>query len=133
MSEVGSPFDWLNAIMQTGENLFEYGRTDYPAPLINKALSLHSDTLWPAFVMNTLYGLPPEMQNRYLLNIVEKKRRYSGKWPQPVEDARVENLQIAFNYSRAKAVEYAARLSAEQAEQLAEYVKKHCKPRPGKS
>lgn len=126
----GSPFDWLKAITETGENLFAQGRTDYIAPFINKGLSQYPDCMWSAFTMNTMYQLPVEIQNAYLLNTIQKKRRFSGPWPKPVEDDLIDGIQLVFNCGRPRALEISKLLDRDGKEKLLEHVKSR---RPRKS
>jgi len=76
-----SPFDYINAINFTKQNLFEdpQAHKDYNAWIVNKGLSYFPDTLLYANEMNRHYGIPKNWQFSFLLNSITKKKRFS-KW-----------------------------------------------------
>lgn len=67
--------------------------SDYPAWFVNNALSMHAETLYPAYVMNLLSSLPAQAQYNYLLASIRKGKIY-GKWPK-LEESMEEKLHIA--------------------------------------
>ncbi|AAQ81357.1 DNA polymerase clamp loader subunit [Aeromonas phage Riv-10] len=67
--------------------------TEYPAWFINNALSMHAETLYPAYVMNLLSGLDGQAQYNYLKASIRKGKVY-GKWPK-LESSAEENLYVA--------------------------------------
>ena len=111
-----SPFDFLNAINTTKENLFEtdpQAKKDYSAFLINRGLSYFPDTIFYANQMNQHPSLDKDMQFFFFLNIISKKKRFS-KWSK--KDPATENLNLVkeyYGYSSEKATEALKVLSDE--------------------
>jgi hypothetical protein len=111
-----SPFDFLNAINSTKENLFETNQQagkDYKPFLINRGLSYFPDTVFYANQMNQYAGLDKDMQFFFFLNIISRKKRFS-KWSK--KDAETESLELVkeyYGYSSEKATEALKVLSEE--------------------
>lgn len=103
-----SPFDFLNAINTSKENLFEkdpQAAKDYKPFIINRGLSYFPDTVFYANQMNHHPGLDKDMQFFFFLNIISRKRRFS-KWSK--KDAATESLELVkeyYGYSSEKAAE----------------------------
>lgn len=111
-----SPFDYINAINFTKQNLFEdpQANKDYNAWIVNKGLSYFPDTLLYANEMNRHYGIPKDWQFSFLLNSITKKKRFS-KWSK--KDAISESLRLVkeyYGYSNEKAKQALSVLSDEQ-------------------
>ena len=111
-----SPFDYINAINFTKQNLFEdpQAHKDYNAWIVNKGLSYFPDTLLYANEMNRHYGIPKNWQFSFLLNSIAKKKRFS-KWSK--KDAISESLRLVkeyYGYSNEKAKQALSVLSDEQ-------------------
>ena len=111
-----SPFDFLNAINSTKENLFEkdpQAGKDYKPFLINRGLSYFPDTVFYANQMNQHPGLDKDMQFFFFLNIISRKKRFS-KWSK--KDASTESLDLVkeyYGYSSENANEALKMLSEE--------------------
>jgi hypothetical protein len=111
-----SPFDFLNAINLTKEDLFKdnpQAGKDYSAFLINRGLSYFPDTVFYANEMNQRHSLDKDMQFSFCLNIISKKKRFS-KWSK--KDPATETLQLVkeyYGYSSEKATEALKILSDE--------------------
>jgi len=111
-----SPFDFLNAINTTKENLFEkdsQAGKDYKPFLINRGLSYFPDTVFYANQMNQHPGLDKDMQFFFFLNIISRKKRFS-KWSK--KDETTESLDLVkeyYGYSSEKANEALKVLSEE--------------------
>jgi hypothetical protein len=103
-----SPFDFLNAINTTKENLFEtdpQASKDYKPFIINRGLSYFPDTVFYANQMNQHPILDKDMQFFFFLNIISRKKRFS-KWSK--KDAETESLELVkeyYGYSSEKATE----------------------------
>jgi Bacteriophage clamp loader A subunit len=111
-----SPFDYINAINFTKQNLFEHPQAhkDYSAWLVNKGLSYFPDTLLYANEMNRHYGIPKDWQFSFLLNSITKKKRFS-KWFR--KDTISDSLHLVkeyYGYSNEKAKQALSMLSEEQ-------------------
>lgn len=111
-----SPFDFLNAINSTKENLFEsdpQAGKDYKPYLINRGLSYFPDTIFYANQMNQHPSLDKDMQFLFFLNIISRKKRFS-KWSK--KDADTESLELVkeyYGYSSEEATEALKVLSEE--------------------
>jgi len=117
-----SPFDVLNAINFTKENVFEDEdiEKNYNSFMINRGLSYFPETLFHANEMNTYSNIPKKWQFDYYLNVIPKKKRFS-KWSKvEVSGEDLELVQTYYNYSKEKAL---AALSILTKEQL-EFIKK---------
>jgi NACalpha-BTF3-like transcription factor len=103
-----SPFDFVNAINTSKENLFEtdpQAGKDYDAFIVNRGLSYFPDTVFYANQMNQHAGLDKDMQFFFFLNIISKKKRFS-KWSK--KDPASEDLKLVkeyYGYSSEKATE----------------------------
>ena len=111
-----SPFDFINAINQTKEDLFvdPSVEKDYSPFLVNRGLSYFHDTVIAANAMNMYSSIPKEWQFKFLLNTIAKKKRFS-KWAKA--DKATESLLLVqeyFGYSSEKAKEALRVLSDEQ-------------------
>lgn len=111
-----SPFDFLNSINSTKENLFEkdpQASKDYKPFLINRGLSYFPDTIFYANQMNQHPSLDKDMQFFFFLNIISRKKRFS-KWSK--KDADTESLDLVkeyYGYSSEEATEALKVLSEE--------------------
>jgi hypothetical protein len=92
-----SPFDFLNAINATKENLFEdpQAEKDYKAFMVNRGLSYFYDTVLQANEMNRLRDIPNSWQFQYLINTIAKKKRFS-KWAKA--DKASESIDLVMRY-----------------------------------
>lgn len=100
-----TPFDFINAITQTKENLFvdPQAKKDYNAFTVNRGLSQYADTILYANEMNRMFHLDKDMQFLYLLNTITKKKRF-GKWAKKEKDSKSFLLvKEYFQYSDEKA------------------------------
>lgn len=103
-----NPFDFVNAINQSKENLFEtkgYTEGDYPKYLINRQFSLFSDTIYIANCANEiLNNIPNKSHFEFYLSMVAPKRRYA-KWIKPDENEHIKLLCTKYQISPNKAME----------------------------
>jgi hypothetical protein len=111
-----TPFDFINAINISKENLFRdpQANKDYNAWIVNKGLSYFPDTVLYANEMNFHRSIPKEWQFQFLLNSISKKKRFS-KWSK--KDTRTETLSLVmeyFGYSEEKAKQALSILSNDQ-------------------
>lgn len=121
-----SPFDFLNAINSTKENLFldPQAHKDYEPWMVNKGLSYFSDTILYANEINKYYSIPKDWQFSFYLNNIPKKKRYS-KWAK--KDAKTEPVKLVmeyYGYSIEKAKQALSVLSQEQLAMIEEKVYK---------
>ena len=121
-----SPFDFINAINSTKEDLFTdpVANKDYDAYIVNRGLSYFHDTVVQANTMNQYSSIPNEWQFRFLLNSIAKKKRFS-KWAK--KDKATESLKLVqeyFGYSSEKAKEALSVLTDEQLNEIKQKLNK---------
>ena len=101
-----SPFDYVNAIHYTKENLCEdeWGEKQYNPYIVNKALSFGPDTAVAANEMNGRSHLDKKLQFSFLINIIRKRKRFNS-W---IKQEKLEDLGIVkkyYNYNTEKAIQ----------------------------
>lgn len=111
--------DYLNDINYNKKNLLDsedmFWERKYPAYIINKCLSAHSDSLFYVNEMNRLHHLDSRLQNDFLLNSLRKRKRFA-KW---LRSSKVKNLDLIkeyYGYSNEKAKQALDILTADQLE-----------------
>lgn len=114
-----SPFDFVNAIHHTKENLIvdEWSEKQYNPFIINKALSFGADTVIQANEMNSRPHLSKQAQFLFLLNIIKPKKRYN-KWLKAEKIDDVEAIKEYYGYSNKKALQTLSILTREQIETI---------------
>lgn len=114
-----SPFDYVNAIHYTKENLCddEIGEKQYNPFIVNKALSFGADTVIYANEMNSRSHLEKRLQFDFLINITRPRKRFN-KW---IKAEKVENIELVkeyYNYNTEKALEAMKNLTADNLEYI---------------
>jgi len=104
--------DWLNSINFTKEDLSENIK-DYPSFVINKCMSGHIDTIMFANEMNMAHHLSKDMQYKFYINIVRKKKRFAP-WLRKNSMDDISVIQKYYGYSFEKAQQALKILSTEQ-------------------
>ncbi len=124
-----NPFDYLNAINDTKQNVIEDSDNPelaeklYPPYLVNRGLSVFIDTVYLANEMNRHHHLENKMQFDFLINIVRKKKRFS-KWFKAQPDEEVEAVMDYYGYSQDKARQVVGLLTKDQITQIIERQRK---------
>lgn len=114
-----NPFDYLNSINFTKENIIE--DSDNPelmeklyAPfLMNKGLSNFIDTIYLANEMNKRSSIDKKLQYDFLINTVRKRKRF-GKWHKPLRDENLDVVMSYYDYSYDKASQVVDLLTDDQ-------------------
>ena len=114
-----NPFDYVNAICDTKQNLIIDEATEkaYNPFMINRTLSYHYDTVLLANEMNQRAHLDKKLQNDFLINTVRKKRRFA-KWAKPISSDDLEVVKEYYGYSNEKARQVLPLLNDDQMGQL---------------
>jgi len=99
-----SPFDFINAIHHSKENLIvdDWSEKQYNPWIINKGLSYGPDTVIPANEMNSRPHLDKILQFHFLINIIRPKKRFN-KW---IKAEKIDDLEVIkeyYGYSTEKA------------------------------
>ena len=115
-----NPFDFLNSINETKQDLFEdpSAEKDYNSFLVNRGLSFFPDTILYANEMNRYPDSPNRWQFDFLRNSIPKKKRFS-KWHK--KDAAPELVQLIvdhYKYSEKRAIEALSILSPAQIDEI---------------
>jgi hypothetical protein len=111
-----SPFDVINAISYTKENIFEDPQASkyYTSFMINRGLSYFPDAIMYANVMNQHYDIPAKWQFFYFINSLPKKKRFS-KWAKKDEiSENIASVKEYFGYSTRQAEQVINVLTDEQ-------------------
>lgn len=91
---------------------------DYPAFVINKALSFHKDCLGHAYIMDQNSHLDNRMQYDYMLHAVRSAKRRYVPWTKAAKSEDIDLVRQHFNYSYAKAIDALRILTENQIEEL---------------
>ena len=99
-----SPFDFINAIHHTKENLIvdDWSEKQYNPYIVNKGLSYGHDTVIPANEMNSRPHIPKALQFSFLVNIIRTKKRFN-KWIKAEKIDALEVIKEYYGYSTEKA------------------------------
>ena len=114
-----SPFDFINAIHHTKENLIvdDWSEKQYNPYIVNKGLSYGHDTVIPANEMNSRPHLDKILQFQFLINIIRPSKRFN-KWIKAEKVDELEIIKEYYGYSTEKAKQVLPLLSQSQLEQL---------------
>ena len=93
--------DWLNSINFRKNDLIE-NIDNYSPFIINKAMSGYIDTLFFANELNRFHFLDKDIQYKYYLKVIKKKRRYAP-WLKSTGDDNISAIKEYNNYSDKKA------------------------------
>lgn len=93
--------DWLNSINFRKNDLIE-NIDNYSPFIINKAMSGYIDTLFFANELNRFHFLDKDIQYKYYLKVIKKKRRYAP-WLKSTGDDNISAIKEYYNYSDKKA------------------------------
>jgi hypothetical protein len=115
--------DLIPSILQTKKNVLENDK-DYPAFVVNRALSFHYDCVLQANEMNKNPGLPATLQYQYLLNTVRGYKRPFRKWEKRETIDDLDAIKEYYNYSDEKAREALVLLNAAQIETIRKAIDK---------
>lgn len=110
-----NPFDYLNAINQTKEDLIvdEQSEKEYNAFIVNRGLSYFTDTILYANEMNMLFHLDGKLQFDYFINSIRSRKRFS-KWHKKKDDDDLIAVMRCYGYSINKAKSVLSILSEDQ-------------------
>lgn len=117
----GNPFDYLNAINVTKEDLLADALPEdekkYAPFMVNRGLSYFPDTVLFANEMNRYYNLDNKMQFDFLRTAVRKRKRFS-KWNKAETTETVELIKEVYGYSEMKAREVSDLFTGDDVERM---------------
>ena len=108
--------DWLNSINFNKNNLTEEDPSvikDYPPYIVNRCLSGHLDCILFANEMNRYPNLDKDMQYKFYLNTLRKKKRFSP-WLRKEKVTDLQSVKQYYGYSNEKASQALKILSKQQ-------------------
>ena len=108
--------DWLNSINFNKEDLTEDDENtikSYPPFIINKCLSGHLDSVLFANEMNKYHFLDKDMQYKFYLNILRKRKRFSP-WIRKDKVSDLDYVKRYYGYSNEKASQVMKILTPDQ-------------------
>lgn len=109
----------IPSILQTKKSVItEENNKEYPAYIVNKALSFHMDCLFYANEMNKMPGLDPLLQYHYLINSIRGYKRPFQQWHKKDTIENLAAIKEYFKYSNEKAKQALEILSHDQIEEI---------------
>lgn len=120
-----SPFEYLNDITYAKKGIMvdDIAEKEYNAFIINRGLSMYSDTILYANEMNINHNLDHRLQYDFFINIIRKRKRWS-KWIKPQELTNLELIKEYYGYSNEKAKSVLSLFSTEQIADLKQRIYK---------
>lgn len=120
-----SPFDYINDITygKKGIMVDDIAEKEYNAFIINRGLSMYSDTILFANEMNIHHTVDHRLQYDFFINIIRKQKRWS-KWIKPQEVTNLELIKEYYGYSNEKAKSVLSLLNNEQLTELKQRIYK---------
>lgn len=91
---------------------------EYPAFMVNKALSFHMDCILQANEMNMLHDVANVMQYDYLFHSIRSRKRHFQKWQKLEKIEDLEVIKEYYNLSNEKAKSALKLLTNTQIEEL---------------
>jgi hypothetical protein len=113
--------DWLNSIYFSKKNLLEEidNPNQYPAFIVNRMLSGNIDTALFASELNERFTMDKDMQYKFLLYAVPKRKRFSN-YLKKDKLGDLELVKSYYGYNTEKALDALRLLSKEQLEYIKE-------------
>ncbi len=120
-----SPFDFVNAINKTKEDLLKDPTSEklYQPFLVNKALSYFADTVLYANEMNMYRNLDNKLQFHFFLNSIRPAKRFA-KWVKNQEDNDIAAVAEYYGYNPEKAQNAVSILSSDQLQLIKQKLEK---------
>ena len=114
-----NPFDFLNAINQTKQNIMVDDLTEkaYNGFMVNRGLSYFPDTVLLANEMNIRHHVDSRLQFDFLINTIRSKKRFS-KWVKPDAIEAIDAIKEYYGYSNEKARQVLKVLTKNQIDEL---------------
>ena len=123
MSKDYSPFDFMNAVSLTKEDLIHNHENpaliekQYTPYLVNKGFTNFEDTVLHANEMNMRHHLFHDAQFQYYRAALRKRKRFS-KWPKAEKSDDLDAIQHVYQCNRTVAKLYLKALSKSDLEQI---------------
>jgi hypothetical protein len=116
-----SPFDFIDSISSSKKDIMQTPEDEknYQSFIINRGLSLFSDTIFFANEMNIAHSLSNRMKYDFLRLGIRQKKRYT-KWPKKIKNEDIDLIKQSYGYNDRKAYDVLKILSNEQINYLKE-------------
>lgn len=113
------PFDYTKNIENSTEWIMNSPEDEkgYVPFIINRSLSMGTDTLFQADEMNRAHHIPKAAQYAFLMNTIEKKKRFN-KWLKREKQENIEIVKEFYGYGDRKAEQALSILTKDQIEEL---------------
>lgn len=108
--------DWLTSINLSKEDLSENIK-EYPTYIVNKIMSGDMGCVALVNELNKRYNMPSDMQYKFLLYSIPKKKRYNP-YIKKQKDGDIDSIKEYFKVSTEKAKEYLHVLDVEQIQSI---------------
>ena len=109
-----NPFDWVKSISETKENLLDTRESNaYNPYIVNKSLSHQIDCLLFSNEMNSRHFLDKDIQYKFLLNSIRKRKRLHF-WVKQEKLDDITYIKQYYNYNNDKAYQALKLLSKDQ-------------------
>lgn len=119
-TEIKNIFDLVNNICASKELLLPEVVNGLASPyMLNRALSFNHDTIFYAEEASVFRNVDPYSLYLYYFYVTPKKKRF-GKWAKKVSDEDVKLVQMMYEVSEKKAIQYLDILTPEQLNDLRE-------------
>ena len=106
--------DWMNSINYNKEDIATNETIgSYPPYIVNRCLSSHVDSIMFSNEMNLNHHLSKDMQYKFYLNSLRKKKRFSP-WLRKDKVTDLESVKQYYGYSNEKACQALKILTQEQ-------------------
>jgi len=119
--------EYLNSINSTKVNLVRTAQDPsveapgIPMFMVMRSLSYHQNAILLVNELNRRstkdFGLTPQMQYEYLLNVLPKGKRFA-KWEKSAKDEAIETIKSLYKYSHEAAKDVVSLLSESDIRQL---------------
>lgn len=125
MSKDISPFDFMNAVSLTKEDLIrnnenpELIEKQYNSYIVNRGFANFEDTILHANEMNMRHQLFDAAQFDYYRGALRKRKRFS-KWPKSEKSADLDAIQQVYSCNRTVAKMYLKALTTDDLKVIAE-------------
>lgn len=118
-----TPFDYINSVTDNKKNLItesdnpEFAEKSYEPFMVNRGLSLFSDTILWANEMNRYPELDKKLQYEFYLHALRKRKRFS-KWPKKEKSDDINLISKHYKYNRKRAIEALGLMTEDQLKSL---------------
>ena len=116
-----NPFDVINMVCAEKDPQWSsVGDKEYNSFLINRGISMFSDTVMLAAEMAIRHTCPVEWQFEFYKNAITPKKKRFAKWYKPEKDELIDLIMDSYQVTRSKATAMALLFNDENVTKLKE-------------